>query len=111
MITAAQARELTARSEANVERLLALMEPQIVKAADAGKDFVAVFVDGLDSSVPLYGARFQPTPVQTSVINRLQALGFKAHMAAVGSSYVPRGMQDDDGNGPEYINYTVIVNW
>lgn len=49
--------------------------------------------------------------LQLKVIAELQKLGFNASYISYGDSYVPRGLMDDSGNGPEYRNYGIKVTW
>ena len=45
-------------------------------------------------------------------MDKLKALGYVVTwQGAYGESYVPRGLADDDGNGPKHINYGMTVGW
>lgn len=51
------------------------------------------------------------TPFQQRVIDALQKNGFSAKMEIYDEGYVPRGLADDDGNGPIYQNYALTIRW
>ena len=109
MITAEQAKNLYDESgvEAN-SYLNKTIAPEIEKAAKAGKRSVFVHV----GSVPLYG--FIKTPkeqLHTSTMMKLDELGYKAIWVTDGASYVPPGLADDYGEGPEYINVGIHISW
>lgn len=117
MITAAQALELVKRSDAEVERYLALIGPAIEVASKAGRRSILLssvvgFPDPAAVSVHLpVNTPFSMTDFQTRLCAALKQFGFGADMQAPHASYVPRGLADDDGNGPSYKHYTIIVRW
>ena len=49
--------------------------------------------------------------VQQYVFDTLIQLGYKAAYFPVGDSYVPRGLQDDDGNGPLTTVWNLTIGW
>lgn len=49
--------------------------------------------------------------LEKKVIEELGKLGFKTQYIFYGESYVPRGLAADDGTGPGYKNYGIVVTW
>lgn len=109
MIDAKQAKQLYDESGAEVEEYLRLtVEPEIVKAAKGGKRYVFI---GLGTTRPYEYVESKLTPLNRAVADRLQELGYRARFVNDGESYVPRGLADDDGNGPSHRNYGIQIGW
>ena len=49
--------------------------------------------------------------LQSAAIEVLRDLGFKAFWGNYGEPYIPVAMTDDDGNGPKYHTYGLIISW
>ena len=109
MITAEQAKKLYDESGVAVDNYLnKTIAPEIEKAAKAGKRSVFVHV----GSEPPYGFTKAPrAPLHTSTMMVLTELGYKASWVTDGDPYVPRGLADDYGEGPAYINVGIHISW
>jgi hypothetical protein len=110
MITAKEAKEIQLASEANIQKYLTKVEVQIKECAELGLNRVALYNEGLYSSFPC-GVPINTTPLQNRLITELQHVGFKAVFLKDGPSYIPKGLADDDGNGPIHNNWCVVVSW
>lgn len=109
MITSKQAKELYDDSGYEVEQFLTYsVETEVMNAAKSGKRSVFIFLsskgsfDHLDQLI---------TPLQWAVVNKLKELGYTSRIDLDGDYYVPRGLADDDGNGPKHINYGIHIGW
>ena len=109
MITAPQAKSLYDESGVAVDNYLnKTIAPEIEKAAKAGKRSVFIHV----GSEPAYGSTKVPkVPLHTSTMMKLDELGYKARWVTDGGPYVPRGLADDYGEGPAYINVGIYISW
>lgn len=109
MITAKEAKQLYDESGAEVEQFLKnSVEKKIADAAKGGKRFV--FIDL--GSIRFYEhVQDKLTPLNKAVIERLVELDYRARVVLAGEPYVPRGLADDDGNGPKHQNYGIQVGW
>ena len=109
MITANQALKLYQDSSVEVDEFLKLtVEPEVIKAANSGKKQTIVHL----GAVAYYDYVQQKlTPLHLAVIERLKALGYIAEAKKYGESYVPRGLADDQGNGPMHTNYGIHIVW
>lgn len=116
MITAKEALELTRVSETHIAKCMNVLDQNIREAA---KDGIRVF---RTSNTTAFGGeslggslgpceKISVTPFQQRVIDALQKNGFSARMEIYGERYVPRGLADDDGNGPIYQNYALTIRW
>lgn len=107
MITAAQAKELYDQSGAEVNDFLThKVEKYIRDAAMAGKRSVFVLVDSEETWKTI-----TPSPFNRQVIDKLKELGYTAKFGRDGESYVPRGLADDNGNGPKHTNVGYTIGW
>lgn len=106
MINAIQARELVAESGVEADAVLKTLEPLITNVAKEGKRELFYFLDAL----PTY-CNLPSTPLNKMVLSKLGTLGFSANISWSGDSYVPRGLADDDGNGPLHKNYGYHIRW
>jgi len=109
MITAQQAKVLYDESGAEVQAFLAhSVEKQIKDAASSGKRTVIIHLGALEI---LRHLDQEITPLQKAVVAQLKVLGYKAAIEMYGDRYVPRGLADDDGNGPQHRNYGIEIGW
>lgn len=110
MITAAEAKQLVETSAKNVERLLAAIEPKIREAAEKGERSVFIYEQELWSAEEY---KPQPTPLQQRVMAELEKYprSFGVRFTSDDHTYVPRGLQDDDGNGPVHTNWGIKISW
>lgn len=107
MITAKDALELYEKSGAEVQSLLdQKIHPFVEDAATRGKRTCNVHI----GSVELY-RNMEPTATENAAVEKLKSMGYTVWIAKYGESYVPRGLQNDDGDGPKYRNYGFIIGW
>lgn len=107
MITAKEAKELYDQSGAEVQAFLKnKVEPEVIKAAKSGKRSVIIHL----GAEPTY-VNVQPEPLHVQAMVALRKLGFMPSFCMYGEKYVPRGLADDDGNGPSHRNYGLQVGW
>lgn len=108
MITAKEAKTLYDDSGAEVDAYLSTkIEPAIRKAATAGKRTMFHYLDAEE-----VWKTVNPTPLQIRIIDKLRELGFHVAFGRDESHvYVPRGLADDEGNGPKYSNYGLTIGW
>jgi hypothetical protein len=109
MITAKEAKELYDKSGQEVADFLKhSVEQAVVKAAEGGKRQVFIHLGSvkqfeyLDRTI---------TPLQQAVEWKLKELGYRADIKLDGDKYVPRGLADDNGNGPTIQNYGIQISW
>lgn len=109
MITAKEAKELCDLSGAEIEKFLKnKVGPIVTEASIAGKRQVFISL----GTVPTYvRSSITITPVQLAVVDRLKELGYRVEIKTDGDEYVPGGLADDDGNGPEHQNYGIQISW
>ena len=109
MITAQEAKQLYNQSGAEVEQFLkSEVEPKVIDAAKRGKRSTFIF---LGSTGPYEYVGPKLTPLNRAVWDKLIKLGYEARIVFDGEKYVPRGLADDDGNGPEHQSYGLQVGW
>jgi hypothetical protein len=109
MITAKEAKELYDQSGAEVEQFLKNeVEKRVTDAAKGGKR--SVFVD-LGYVKQFQYLHHTITPLQQAAADKLKELGYRVVIKLDGESYVPRGLADDDGNGPKIQNYGIQIGW
>ena len=108
MISASEAKVLYDDSGVEVDKYLQYkIEPEVKAAATQGARKV---FHHLGSRNVFTHPR--PDPLQLCIIAKLQELGYAARwLDSEGESYVPRGLADDDGNGPHYQNYGILISW
>lgn len=109
MITASQAKALYDQSGAEVNLYIKHnVEPKVVEASTSGKRIVHIHLgcvgtfESLDQKL---------TPTEKGVLDKLKELGYTARVEKQGQSHVPRGQQDDEGNGPKVTNFGITVGW
>jgi hypothetical protein len=104
MITAVEARALYDRVGIEATKLANDVSAAITKAAGSR-----------NSLFFLIGARLHhhssPNDIQARVMEDLRNAGFEVTFGRDGKSYVPRGLADDDGNGPSHINVGFHIKW
>lgn len=109
MITAKQAKQFYDDSGYEVEQFLThSVETEVMNAAKGGKRSVFIFLDSVERFSHLDRVI---TPLQKAVVDKLKELGYHAEIKIDGDWYVPRGLQDDDGNGPKHVNYGIMIGW
>ena len=109
MITAKEAKELYDQSGTEVDRYLKYtVEPEVMKAAKAGKREVIIDLGAADPYVSIFSLI---TPLQSAVVTKLLELGYHAIVESYGDPYVPCGLADDDGNGPKHRNFGIKIRW
>ena len=109
MISAKEAKELYDQSGAEVTAYLKIkVEKEIVNAAKAGRLNTIIHLGSLDY---LEYVDQKITPHQKAVVSKLKKLGYTAEIKRYGTSYVPRGLADDDGAGPAHQNYGIHIGW
>ncbi len=109
MIDAKEARRLYDESGAEVQIFLKhTVEPEVIKAAKAGKKHTHIHLgtlgpfDYLDTNI---------SPIQRAIVDALKTLSFTAKIEKQGSSYIPAALRDDDGNGPSHTNFGITIGW
>jgi hypothetical protein len=109
MITAKEAKELYDQSGQEVADFLKHnVEQRVKKAAEGGKRDVFIHLGSvaqfeyLDRTI---------TPLQQAVADKLKTLGYRADIKLDRDKYVPRGLADDNGNGPTIQNYGIQISW
>lgn len=109
MITAKEAKQLYDESGAEVEQFLKQsVEQRVTYAAQGGKR--QVFID-MGSVKQFEYLDRTVTPLQKAVVDKLKTLGYRVEIKLDGDKYVPRGLADDNGNGPTIQNYGIQISW
>lgn len=106
MISAKEALQLHNDSLVALERyLLDNFHSQIRQAAMQGNRSYTFNIGSAEYSAP------RLEPLQQKVFDELKKHGYAVSYGFYGEGYVPRGLADDDGNGPMYRNYGITVTW
>jgi len=109
MISAKEAKELFDHSGKEIQDYLTYkIEKDVVKAAKEGKR--SVFIS-IDTVAPYEHVSQKITPLEKGVLAELQKLGYRVEIKKNGTPYVPRGLADDDGQGPSHTNYGFHISW
>ena len=109
MINAKEAKALYDKSGHEVANYIKnKVEPVVIKAATDGKRKVFIQLGATQFSSEM---RADITSVHRGVALILKDQGYVVSMEQDGASYVPRGLADDDGDGPEYTNYGFHIGW
>lgn len=109
MITAKEARQIYDESGAEVNNFLKYkVEIHIVSAAKSGKREVVIHIG---TTGPYEYVDQKITPLEWAILDKLKELGYTAKIENYGDSYVPRGLADDDGDGPSHRNYGFMISW
>ena len=107
MINALEAKKLYDESGHEVDEFLKrYVEPEVINAAKQGKRSAIIFLGSLERYHDLNRAI---KPIHKGVMAKLQTLGYTTRIDLYGDYYVPRGLQNDDGGGPEHCNYGMII--
>ena len=108
MISASEAKTLYDDSGMEVDKYLQYkIEPEVKAAATQGVR--KVFHHLGTRNVYTYPL---PDPLHLRIIEKLRELGYAAlWMDSEGESYVPRGLADDDGDGPLCQDYGILISW
>jgi len=112
MITREQAKE-KADSVGKVPDFIAKQIEQLIwKAAEEGKYEVFLYITDLWKGFDVYDC-VSPTKLQKNVIKFLTGdpYNFTATFTSYGETYVPRGLANDDGDGPTYANWGILVKF
>ena len=108
MISATEAKALYDASGKEVENWInCKVKTQVESAAKSGNRFVYIYIDAIESYMPVPN----PSDLEQAVINKLISLGYVVKPMKYGDTYVPRALLDDDGDGPLYVNYGLCVGW
>lgn len=108
-ITAAEVRDLCRNSQVAAEQFLKQIEQKIVDAAKANQGSYMHHIDAIDVSFNTRLPELEPKLKNACEI--LKRLGYQVSYTVYGDRYVPRGLQDDDGNGPMYQNCGLKISW
>ncbi len=107
MIDAKEAKRLYDESGAEVTAWLnSEVSKKVEDAAKSGKRNVFIFL----GSEELW-KHPTLTPIQKRCISALIDMEYRAEFKVDDETYVPRGLADDEGNGPKYRNYGIMVSW
>jgi hypothetical protein len=107
MITAKEAKEISDMSDLKVQNLIkSNIEYQIRKAAEAGLCKVFIFCQ----NEPTY-MNIKATAFEKRVMMELTKLGFMAQFGRDGAPYVPPGLANDLGEGPQHQNCGYHISW
>lgn len=110
MITAAQCLELHKQSDAQIEKILNMIDPKVRSAAEGGMRSYSIMEQGTWECLPISKSP-EHSPFRTKLINQFQQLGFVAAYQKSGAPYVPAGLADDDGKGPLHTNWGITISW
>jgi hypothetical protein len=109
MINAKEAKALYDKSGQEVaDYLKHTVEPAVTRAATAGERYVFILVGSTQFEFEM---RVKITSVHQGAVAALKELDYVVSIARHGESYVPRGLADDDGDGPLYTNYGFHIGW
>ena len=107
MITAKEAKALYDASDAEAKRLMKSFESRIIEAAKSGKRWIVITIGSSPTTQTP-----QPDSVQKRVMELFNELGYVSRwVPQYDDAYVPRGLVDDDDNGPSYINCGIHIGW
>jgi hypothetical protein len=106
MIPARDARALYDRSGAEAEKQLLQIEPVIINAANEGRCNVFFLLGSEETHRSV-----KPTQLQSQVMDKLHALGYRVQFCRYGEEYVPRALVDDCGKGPKHTNFGFALHW
>lgn len=109
MITANDARKATQSGNAEIQRILKLLEEEINEAAERGEWGLVCYKNVPWDAVPV-GSNPVPSPLQKSLIEELTKYGFSASMQRHGNVYTPRAYEFEDGIH-QHQNYVLVIRW
>lgn len=102
-----EARDITKNSRALAEDYLKdFIYPKIKSSANNGKFSCFFFIGSQE--------RYRHIHVEQKIESAIEILkqsGYNVKLDYNGFSYVPRGLSDDDGNGPKYTSYGLHIDW
>lgn len=107
MINAKEARDIVETSDANVLKSLEVFDKNIRNAASRGKKECFFHIDSREKYLGLPPLK----PLEMMIVERLKDSGFWVEFTFDGDPYVPRGLSDDEGDGPKHSNYGFMVRW
>jgi len=109
MITAQEAKKLYDDSGHQSEVFLKTeVEPKVTAAAKEGKLSVIVYLGTFRTIGHFQG---EVKPLQKAVVQKLLGLGYRAEIKPYGDPYIPMGLKDLDGNGPQHQNFGIHIHW
>ena len=109
MITANEAKALYDQSGAEVDLYLKHnVDPAITTAATSGKRSTHIHLGCINAIEHLWQ---KLTPTEKGAIDKLKEFGYTVTATKDGDAYVPRGQQDDNGNGPSVTNFGITIGW
>jgi hypothetical protein len=117
MITAAQARALVEASDLEIDLCLEQISPMIETFAKGGLralplNKVPKFAfDERFSKHHVVGTTITTTEFHTRLFEKLSSHGYFVKWESQAEPYVPRGLADDDGNGPLHQHFSIVVRW
>lgn len=113
MITAHEARELSALSDKTVNEYLEIISKWIKEDAARGSRvcYTNKYINGspfqsISGAIEIFN-RPTPTIFQSRIIDELRKLGFSADLEKYGDQYVPKGSHTDC----LYQNYSIVIRW
>jgi hypothetical protein len=114
MIHANEARELAGAGDLAVKSILNMLDKEIRKASSAGDRILdcaklAQYSSVLTVCIPWF-SHFTADKVQSRVMDELKKCGYTASYVE-GSRYVPRGLQDDAGQGTIHKSISLVIKW
>jgi hypothetical protein len=110
MLTAFEARKITEESDIKVDNILDQLDSLIRARARACKDTLSCYLpDTWYASTLREG--IHPNDFQRKIMNKLADHGFKVKLARDGDPYVPKGLADNEGNGPIHYNWCIVIGW
>jgi hypothetical protein len=118
MITAADARKRAQMSNDAVDQFVEALGVKIEEAANKGLYEIKYHGNGQydptkDNEICMESfMTFKVPQFWELVIAKLKSHPLN-YMAKIGhsESYFPRGLANDDGEGPEYIDYYIVISW
>lgn len=107
MLDAKGARKLVHEYNLVEKVLIPLVLREIEKAARKGETSTEVYIGSQEADLVI-----EVSEDTKRIIDHLDSLGFQSGVNYYGSSYVPRGLEDDyDRSGPIYKNYGILISW
>ncbi len=106
MLSAKEALQLKNDSLVALDKyLLDNFHSQIQQAAMQGKCTYTFNMGSAEHSAPRLGH------LQQKAFDELKKYGYVVSYGFYGEGYIPRGLANDDGDGPTYKNYGITVGW
>jgi hypothetical protein len=111
MFTAVEARKLTDQASGKYEKICEKIGLKVKELADAGKNEYAIYEEGFWGAMSIWEMRNPATEAQTLLMSLLRKYGYRVTLEPDGETYVPRGLADDDGDGPKHQNRCIVIRW